>query len=259
MDPTTRFSSRVAAYVEHRPGYPAELVPKIAEVTGLQPPALVADIGSGTGISSRPFLEAGYTVIGVEPNDPMRQAGDDYLAAYPAFKSVKGTAESTALDAESVDLVVAAQAFHWFDPERTRAEWRRILRPPGWVALLWNDRQTDTSPFLVDYEQLLVKHGTDYATVNHRNIDKARIEAFFEAPTARELHFTYVQHLDYAGLKGRLDSSSYIPEAGTREYEAMIAELQELFDSHNKDGHIDIVYTTEVHLGRLSGQFVDNR
>lgn len=251
MDPTARFSSRVNAYVEHRPGYPTDLVRRIESVTGLQPPKVVADIGSGTGISARPFLEAGYTVIGVEPNDPMRHAGETYLADFSGFESVNGTAEATSLATSSVDLVVAAQAFHWFDPEKTRAEWRRILRPPGWTALLWNDRQTDSSRFLVAYEQLLVTHGTDYTVVNHRNIDDNRIQAFFERTKVHKLQFEYVQHLNYPGLKGRLDSSSYIPEQSTQAYEAMIEDLRKLFDTHNRGGYVDIVYTTQVFLGQL--------
>lgn len=248
---TTRFSSRAAAYVKYRPGYPDDLIPQLRTLTGLKPKHIIADIGSGTGLSALPFLQAGNTVIGVEPNDEMRKLGDDFLKTWKNFRSIQGTAEGANLKPRSVDFVVAAQAFHWFDPEATRAEFRRILRPPGWVILTLNDRQTDSSDFLREYEQLLLKHGTDYSTVNHRNIDDTRVQAFFENSKVTKLELAYVQHLDYEGLKGRLDSSSYIPNPGTPAYEAMIGELRPLFDRHNSGGFVDIVYTTLVYIGKL--------
>jgi ubiquinone/menaquinone biosynthesis C-methylase UbiE len=237
--------------VKYRPGYPVDLVPRIAEITGLKPKHTIADIGSGTGLSALPFLESGNTVIGIEPNDNMRNLGDEFLKTWKNFRSVSGTAEDTHLKAHSVDLILAAQAFHWFDPESARTEFRRILREPGWALLIWNDRQTASSPFLREYEDLLLRHGTDYTTVNHRNIDDGRVAAFFQDAPVSKLELSYRQHVDYDGLKGRLDSSSYIPEPGSAEYERMIAELKELFDRHNKNGFVDIDYTTLVYAGRL--------
>jgi SAM-dependent methyltransferase len=227
------------------------MVPNIKEITGLKPRHVIADIGSGTGLSALPFLQAGNTVIGIEPNDDMRRFGDEYLKTWKNFRSKKGTAEATNLKARSVDFILAAQAFHWFDADAARSEFRRILKAPGWVILTWNDRQTDTTPFLRDYESLLLKHGTDYATVNHRNIDDGRVAEFFESSPLTKLEFPYVQHVDYDGLKGRLDSSSYIPDPGTAEYSAMIEDLKKLFEQHNERAFVDIRYTTLVYLGTL--------
>lgn len=248
---TTRFSTRAAAYVKHRPGYPDDMVPRIKELTGLKPKHIIADVGSGTGLSALPFLQAANTVIGIEPNDDMRRFGDEYLKTWKNFRSVKGTAEETTLKPRSVDYVLAAQAFHWFNPQTTRSEFRRILRAPGWVILTWNDRQTDSSDFLREYEQLLLKHGTDYSAVNHRNIDDSRVQAFFEDSPVIKLELAYVQHVDYDGLKGRLDSSSYIPDPGTAAYDTMMAELEQLFKRHNQQGYVDLLYTTLVYLGKL--------
>src|SRR5262249_32515602 len=132
------------------------------------------------------FLRHGHTVFGVEPNAEMRRAAEQHLHSFPAFRSIDGRAEQTTLSAASVDLVAAAQAFHWFEPHLARGEFLRILRPPGWVALIWNDRRTE-SPFEQAYEQLLRQFGTDYDQVIHRNLDRKGLDQFFSeaAPAER--------------------------------------------------------------------------
>ena len=147
-DSTRRFSSRVDNYVKYRPSYPPEVVELLAAECGLTPGALVADIGAGTGLLAELFLQNGYRVLGVEPNREMRQAGERLLGDYPHFTSIDGTAEVTTLADKSVDIITAGQAFHWFDREKARAEFARILRPGGWVALVWNERRVDATPFL---------------------------------------------------------------------------------------------------------------
>ena len=170
-DPTQRFSSRVENYVRFRPGYPPAVLDVLRAECALTRDSVVADVGSGTGIFSEFLLGAGCTVLGVEPNDEMRRAAEGTLARQTRFRSVPGTAEATTLPERSVDLVTAAQAFHWFDRARTRAEFRRILKPRGWTALVWNDRQLDSTPFLRGYEALLQRFGTDYLAVLDREID----------------------------------------------------------------------------------------
>src|SRR5258708_29430755 len=125
-DTIERFSNRVANYVKYRPGYPREIVGFLEAKCGLTHESVIADIGCGTGISSRMFLENGSRVIGVEPNAAMRAAAEEYLAGFPNFMPVDGTSDRTTLPDASVDLVVAAQAFHWFEPEKTRPEFGRI-------------------------------------------------------------------------------------------------------------------------------------
>lgn len=247
--PENRFSDRVENYVRHRPGYPPGVVDFLKKEARLSPASRVADIGSGTGISAGMLLEEGIPVIGVEPNAAMRGAAERLLSHHTHFTSVDGTAQETTLENESVDLILAAQAFHWFAGEGTRAEFSRILRPGGRIALLWNVRQVDTTPFLRDYEALLLRYGTDYNTVRHETIHEKVLRAFFIGGYRLET-FENIQTFDFESLKGRLLSSSYTPAPGKAGHEEMLAELERIFRAHRKDDHVDILYTTEVYLGR---------
>ena len=154
-DSKQRFSNRVADYIRYRPGYPSAVRDVLRSECGLKSGHVIADIGSGTGFLSELFLKNGNRVFGVEPNEAMRQAGEEYLASYDGFASVEGSAESTTLDDASVDFVTTGQAFHWFDQTAARSEFTRILKPSGWVVVIWNERLTDTTAFLRDYETLL--------------------------------------------------------------------------------------------------------
>lgn len=244
-----RFSDRVENYIRHRPGYPRETLGPLVDSAGLGPGSVVADIGSGTGIFSELLLTTGCTVVGVEPNAPMREAAERLLAGRPHFRSVAGSAAATTLPDRSVDLVTAAQAFHWFDPGEARAEFDRILKPDGRVALVWNERKTDSSPFLRDYEALLLRFGTDYAEIRHENVDDEKVLGRFFRHGYRTHVFRNTQTFGFEGLKGRLLSCSYAPQEGHPDHEAMIAELRRIFDLHS-DGHpVAFEYDTRLHLG----------
>ena len=180
-DSTKRFSNRVADYVRYRPDYPRGILAILEAETGLSADSRIADVGSGTGISAELFLAHGNVVDAVEPNADMRAAAEATLAQYPRFHSVVGTAEATTLADNSVDYVVAAQAFHWLDAQATRREFARILRADGWVVLIWNTRRVDATPFLRAYEVLLQKFATDYRQVDHRNIDQEKLQSFYAA------------------------------------------------------------------------------
>jgi SAM-dependent methyltransferase len=249
MDSTQRFSDRVDNYIRYRPRYPSTVLDVLRREIGLALNWQVADLGSGTGISCELFLAEGHAVYGVEPNEAMRLAAERLLAGFPMFHSVEGTAEATTLDAAEFDLVVAAQAFHWFDILKVRAECQRILRPKGWAVLLWNTRQIDTTPFLREYEALLQRHGTDYAKVQHNNIDATQIDAFYGADQWRRLTVENAQHLDYDGLRGRLLSSSYVPNLGEPGNAEMLADLERLFAMHVVNGMVSLDYTTEIYVG----------
>lgn len=249
-DTVERFSNRVANYVKYRPGYPAEMMDLFRERLGLERGSVVADVGSGTGLSARPFLEAGCAVYGVEPNAVMREAAEEFLAEFPGFKSTDGTSTETTLGDASCDLVVAAQAFHWFEPEPTRAEFRRILKPGGYVALIWNERQLDTTEFLREYEKLLLKYGRDYADVRHEQIDEAVLGGFFRADFGRAT-FANRQVFDLAGLRGRMLSSSYMPDETDAAFPLLEKELESLFAKHNESGRITVFYDTNVFYSRL--------
>ena len=247
---TTRFSDRVENYVRYRPGYPREVVQLLRRECGLARDQAVADIASGTGIWTRMLLETGARVFGVEPNAGMRQAGENQLASYQNFTSVAGTAEETNLPDRFVHLVTAAQAGHWFDRARARHEFVRILQPGGWLALIWNERETGATAFLREYEQLLLTYGSDYEKVRHEHTT-ASVNEFFDPQTFQERDFAMAQEFDYAGLEGRLLSSSYAPKQGEPKHAPMLAELGSLFDRHQQDGKVFVSYRTRVFYGQM--------
>ncbi|MBZ5598270.1 MAG: class I SAM-dependent methyltransferase [Acidobacteriia bacterium] len=249
-DSTQRFSSRVEDYVRSRPGYPGEVIELLRHECGLTASAVVADIASGTGIFTRMLLEHGNRVFAVEPNAAMRNAGEDLLASYPRFVSIAGTAEATTLPAHSVDLVTAAQAAHWFDREKARREFIRILKPGGWTVLVWNERRTDSSAFLRAYEDMLLACGTDYQDVRHERTT-AVIGNFFAPSPYQERVFEMIQEFDYPALQGRLLSSSYTPQPGHPNHEPMLRELRRIFDTHQVQGRVAFEYNTRVYYGRL--------
>jgi ubiquinone/menaquinone biosynthesis C-methylase UbiE len=250
--PTRRFSSRVENYIKCRPGYPSAVIDTLASECALTEKSIVADIGSGTGILSELFLKHGNPVFGVEPNREMRVAGERLLKQYPNFTSVNGAAEATTLASCSVDFITAGQAFHWFDRIQTRKEFTRILKPDGWVALIWNDRHIDTSPFLCAYEELLHRYGTDFEAVTHRNVDAAAIAAFFAPRSFTLRKFGNRQVFDFDGLRGRLLSSSYAPEPGHPNHRPVLDALRAIFDKHQIDGRVEFTYTTVVYFGHLA-------
>ena len=247
--PEQRFSDRVENYIKYRPGYPPEILSLLQSHANLNSKSVVADIGSGTGISTEFLLPVGCTVLAVEPNLEMRRAAERLLSHQPNFISLNGTASTTTLNDASVDLIVAAQAFHWFNQTETRAEFSRILKPQGQIALIWNERKLDGSEFLKAYETLLLKHGTDYASIRHENVDTAALTEFFHGPFM-EQSFANAQRFHYAGLKGRLLSCSYAPAVNHPGHAAMIAELETLYLNYTVDDSVTFEYRTVVYLGR---------
>ena len=213
--------------------------------------SVIADIGSGTGKLTELFLENGNPVFGVEPNREMRKAGERLLKNFATFTSVAAAAEETTLPNASVDFIVAGQAFHWFDRMRCRKEFARILKPGGWVVLIWNDRKTEATPFLHEYEKLLQNYATDYSKVDHKNIDDMVVHEFFGyAP--RKAKIPSAQHFDFEGLKGRLLSSSYAPDEGQPGHAEMLRDLETIFNARQQDGRVDFAYDTVAYYGKLS-------
>jgi SAM-dependent methyltransferase len=218
---------------------------------GLRPGHVIADIGSGTGLLCELFLKNGNRVYGVEPNDAMRGAGEEYLASFDGFTSVNGSAEATTLEVSSVDFVASGQAFHWFEPSTARREFARILKPGGWVVVIWNERLTDTTPFLRDYEVLLREFGTDYTRVNESYPRPEHMRDFFGSNADREHDLPNAQEFDFEGLSGRLRSSSYVPAADHPKFAPMMRALQAIFREHAQDGRVRMEYLTRLYFGRL--------
>jgi len=245
-----RFSNRVADYAKYRPGYPREILRLFETKCGLTPRSIIADVGSGTGKLTEIFLANGNPVFGIEPNAVMRESAEALLANYPNFRSVDGTAEATTLAESSVDFMTAGQAFHWFDPVAAKLETARILKPGGWAALIWNDRKLTSTPFLEDYEAVLLKYGTDYKEVRHTNAE--RLIAEFFAPEEVKLEvFPNEQVFDLEGLQGRVRSSSYTPPPEHPSFASMMNELEQIFETHKKNSRVVFDYDTKVFYGHL--------
>jgi SAM-dependent methyltransferase len=256
LDSTKRFSSRVEYYVRSRPGYPASLIDFIRSNLLLKPTSVVADVGSGTGLLSKLFLQNGNTVFCVEPNADMREAGDTLLSAYPNYRPIEGTAEATTLADDSVDFVAAAQSFHWFNPVKSAAEFGRILRPGGWVAFIWNERRSINTGFNAAYDAFIDQFTGDRATASARGGSlgtEPAIKNFFgERPFDVE-KFENFQDLTWSGLLDRVYSSSYMPLPEDPINAKMIAELRPIFDEFAKDGVIRIEYETCLYYGKIGG------
>ena len=246
---TSHFSNRVADYVRYRPGYPEGVLTLLQDRGWLKRGARVADIGSGTGIFSRLLLDEGAEVFAVEPNAGMREAAEAMLGHHALFHSIAASGEGTTLADHSMDIIVSAQAFHWLDRTRARSEFTRLLKPDGRIVLIWNVRQTASTPFLRDYENLLLHSTPDYIQVRHENVDAEALTTFFTDGIFEKHVFANQQSFDFAGLCGRLLSCSYAPAEGHPLHKPMIEELRRLFENHEQNGSVTFLYATEVFIG----------
>lgn len=249
-DPTQRFTDRADNYARYRPGYPPEVLECLRQECGLTPATVVADIGSGTGILTRLFLDNGNPVCAVEPNAAMRKAAESVLSHYPGFTSVDGRAEATTLDESSIDLVTAGQAFHWFDARASRLEFSRILRPGGFVALVWNARDYQGDPAMAAYEQVLSDYGMGYHDVNHRS-HAGDLDTLF-GDNRQFRSFTHQRQLDFDTFWGGFLSASYAPLPGHPHYEPIQRALRMVFEKYQRDGQITFLYQTHLYFGQLS-------
>ena len=252
MDPKSRFSNRVEAYVAARPSYPSALLEWMRDRLGLEPTHAIADIGSGTGLLSKLFLDAGITVIGVEPNEAMRAAGNRFLAGYPSFRSVAGSAEASTLPDTSVDFITAGQAFHWFDPILARREFERIVRPGCWAVLVWNESRAGSTPLAREYEQLKQRYMIDPEHPVHHNSTDANMETFFGAAGYQMAEFLNPCRYSLEQLRQRAASSSYLPAEGHPDFEPMMRDLTAVFARHAEpDGTIAYDHDTRAYYAQI--------
>lgn len=251
MDSKKRFSNRVENYIKYRPSYPDSVIIFIYESIGLSKNEIVADVGSGTGIFSRLLLEKGNKVYSVEPNKEMREAAERELSHYRNFISIQGSAEETMLENNSIDIITSAQSFHWFDRDKSKLEFKRILKPEHKIILIWNRRKTDADNFSIEYEELLKTYANDYKEVRHENIGEDDLELFFHEEKYSKKSFPNYQVFDFEGLLGRLLSSSYAPLPGEINYNKCITSLKEIYNKNNKGGLVKITYDTILYWGKI--------
>ena len=252
LKPEERFTSRVASYRQHRPGYPKEIVALLERKCGLRSDSVIADIAAGTGLLTEIFLEQNYAVIAVEPNQAMREACESLIAQYPRLRCIDGSAEATGLPDHSADLVTVAQAMHWFDLKRTREEFRRILTPSGWCVVIYNNRRMSGDSFHEGYEKVLREFGPEYEAVQSSHLHDDKLAAFFAPGEMKQQVFPNAQALTLEGLEGRVLSSSYMPQPGHPRYSEMCHAIENLFAKEQLDGHVRMEYDCTVSYGRLA-------
>lgn len=251
-DPKKRFSDRAADYKKFRPAYPEAAIQFVKDRCDVTDDWAMADIGSGTGISAAILLKVfNRPLYAVEPNRDMRLQAENAAGGNPLYHSIDGSSENTTLPDKSVDMVAAFQAFHWFDREKARREFRRILRGSRWVLLVWNDRAAAGTEFIEEYDSLL-RQLPDYHTSSHRSIEMKEIQKFLGEAALITAEFPHSQQLDCEGLKGRFFSASYTPAYGTDEYHKQMRNLEKLFDKTNRNGIVEFLYTTRIYLGQMS-------
>jgi SAM-dependent methyltransferase len=244
-DPRTRFTATADAYERSRPEYPSALLDWIVSQARLAPGATVADVGCGTGISTRFLAARGLDVVGIDPNEAMlakaRVAGGARYA--------RGEAAATGLAGASVDLVTVAQAFHWFAVAMALAEFRRVLHPAGCCVAFWNVR--DRTPLLDAYAGLLRRHSQEYESrpKPEHALAALRVSPLVREP--REATFPHTQALDRQGLLGRAHSSSYVAH-GVADRAALDRDLGALFESYQSEGRVELVYRTIALLWRFA-------
>jgi SAM-dependent methyltransferase len=249
--PTERFTGRVEAYRRYRSRFPREIIPVLQQRCGLTPASLVADIGAGTGMLAEIFLENGNTVLAVEPNAEMRAACAELSSTHPALTCIDGTAEVTGLPGDSIDFIAVGRAFHWFDREKCRPEFMRILRPGGWVVIASSGPRRGPDGVSRDHELLLREHGLDYTALRHRyNVDEA-VRDFFAGSEPEQVDFQGLENLAYEELEGHTLSLSVTPQPGHRKFPAFQEALRGYFDRYQFGGKIALPMRCRVVFAQL--------
>ena len=242
-----RFTGKAEAYSKYRPTYPREILDILNKEIGFSEDKVIADIGSGTGILSKIFLDNGNRVFGIEPNSEMRSFAEKNLSRYDNFISLNQTAENTSLSAGSIDLVTAGQALHWFDPDKSRKEFVRILRSLGHVMIVYNERKEGDGT-MKDYENVSNKYATKYEA---SDINKEYLTKFFNNKNYKELNVPNKQMLDFEALVGRASSASYLPSKDDPDFELLKQDLKKMFDEHQENGLVTLNYKTLIFLGQI--------
>lgn len=258
QNPKQRFTNRVSDYIKARPGYPGQIIQLLTERFGLRPDAQVGDIGSGTGLLAEIFLKNGNPVYGVEPNQAMRMAGESHLRDYHRVTSINGCAEATSLPEHSCDFLVAGQSFHWFEQNLTRQEFRRILKPLGWIALIWNTLPETESVFCADYANLFRTYCTQYQGGSNHHANIANILPFFGPQPISQFRLPNPGMLNKTDFRSRILSSSQTPEPGHPLYAQMQAAITTLVNKHQQQGHITLPYETAIFVGQLPNEYADH-
>ena len=250
-DFTQRFTGRVEAYKRFRPRYPAAILEILQMKCGLTPETMVADVGAGTGMLAEVFLANGNRVFAIEPNAEMRAACRELEESYPKLTCIDGTAEATGLPASSIDLVAAGRAFHWFDPAKSKTEFRRVLRGESWVALLGLGRPgAGQRPMALEMERIMREYGTDYAALEDRYKLGDRAREFFGG-TVGSAEIQTLTTFTWDEFLGNAISLSVMPMPGDPRFEAFEQALRGIFEKYQSNGKVEMPIECKMYLGRL--------
>ena len=251
MDVTKRFNTRADDYVKYRPNYPQAIYDFLWKEVGVLSSFTVADVGCGTGIFTKGLVDRCQKIVGIDPSQKMLDQARIFLGERDNLDLILGTGENLPLSDNSVDGILCAQAFHWFDLQGSKKEFRRVARSNAPIVFIWNDRKTSGNKFLAAYDYLIRAHGTDYAQVNHREVTKGgKIQQFFGCEP-EYFCCDNQQIFDFEGLLGRLTSSSYMPNRGEAGFESMASNLKTLFDQNQKKGTVTIEYDCKLYWSRF--------
>lgn len=245
-----RFNDTVGLYLKYRPSYPSDILTELVTTKAFSSRSIIADIGSGTGFLTKLFLDHGNTVFGVEPNLGMKAAAEQYLAQYPTFHSIEATAENTKLAENSIDWITVGTAFHWFHVNKTKTEFTRILKSPGYVLLVWNVRDI-SQPLIRDYENLLLKYCNEYAKSQAETFNQSAVAEFFLPFEMKTADFPNQQNFNWDALKGRLLSTSYCLKEANPNFSNMLNSLKDIYDKYQKNNIVAFHYVTKLYYGRL--------
>jgi len=251
MDATNKFTGKAALYAQHRPSYPEACFTYLIEANALTTESTAADIGAGTGIFTRALLDRGLRVIAVEPNVDMRETAEVALSGYTGYASLSGTAEQTGIADGSIDLVTVAQAFHWFDVKAFKQECRRILKPGGRVALIWNSR-VHASEVVAENAAICREFCPAFNGFSGGMEERPeRICEFFKDGVYEHQVFENPLQFDLDGFIGRNLSASYALKEDDAAYYDFIDALKALFAKYSSDGRLAMPNETRVYLGEV--------
>lgn len=239
---------RIDYYQKNRPSYPQEILSILKNRYGVHESQYVADVACGSGLFSKLMLKNHFEVIGVEPDEQMRDRAIQRLGKYEHFQLIEGTAASTGLPDNCVDMITVAQAFHWFDTPQTVKEFCRILKPGGLILLLWNERKTDHDLFHQEYESLLWDYAVDYDRSLHRSYPMDRIKHLFPSFSLRCHKLRNSQEMNLQSLMGRLESAHYCPPLEHPSYLPLMEGVKELYQSYKENGKIRLEHQCKIYF-----------